>query len=267
MCGYTYTEDISDIPPQWQAIPARSEGDLSVQPVVSPAPLPVPFPAPAAELLACPCFGTLPRLCLEGMLSPAGPYPDWAGAAGHQGSRGGGWSWDLQDFSHSSFNTCANPTHGAPLHHYEETLWGKSLLLGHSSPKSDGPCPQLLPPMVRTARHTPALDLPWSGAEHMLPISGPKHTNLPGMSTNWRGEKPMAAHSLAPVSRVSAPATSSGVRQHRWHLLRSSCPWGHPVPGGLLAPLCCAGRAAPRRWGQCCSVVVCSAVFLTFASI
>lgn len=72
MCGYTYTEDISDIPPQWQAIPARFEGDLSAQPAVSPAPLPVPFPAPAAELLACPCFGTLPRLRLEGMLSPAG---------------------------------------------------------------------------------------------------------------------------------------------------------------------------------------------------
>lgn len=108
--------------------------------------------------------------------------------------------------------------------------------------------------------------LEWSGA-HAAHQWTKAHRNLPGMSTNWRGEKPMAAHSLAPVSRVSAPATSSGVRQHRWHLLRSSCPWGHPVPGGLLAPLCCAGRAAPRCWGQCCSVVVCSAVFLTFASI
>lgn len=213
MCGYTYMEDISDIPPQWQAIPARFEGDLSAQPVVSPAPLPVPFPAPAAELLACPCFGTLPRLCLEGMLSPAGPYPDWAGAAGHQGSRGGGWSWDLQDFSHSSFNTCANPTHGAPLHHYEETLWGKSLLLGHSSPKSDGPCPQLLPPMVRTARHTPALDLPWSGAEHMLPISGPKHTETyPGCPQTGGGRSPWqhTAWLLSAVCQHPPPAAVSG---------------------------------------------------------
>lgn len=239
-------EDISDIPPQWQAIPAQFEGGLSAQPAVSPAPLPVPFPAPAAELLACPCSGTLPRLCLEAMLSPAGPYPDWAGAAGHQGSCGGGWSWDLQDFSHSSFNTCAWVSPPTVLRCTATRRLGREIpAIRTQLPRNPTGCVLgcCLPWSAWRGTLLPS-DLPRSEAEHTLPVSGAKCTETPPGC-------PPTAHGS------TQPGCSSGVTQHRWRLLCSSCPWGHPVPGGLLAPLCHAGHGGASRTPALGSVLLC----------